>query len=205
MPGFGIDQVWLSARHKALSLKPDLLVVGLVNADFDRSQTSFREGFNKPTFKLVSGQLVRRSMEPAPNALWRYLDENSHLWGAWELSKRWVGTNYGLTEYWILNRAMLDTLRDDSARAGVPVLFLYIPISSFKPFPTLSRYMRETRASYIDLTEQKPIPPKSIYLRHDGHLSPDGHRYVADLIEGWLKDHASISQRRNVSEPVPKQ
>jgi hypothetical protein len=50
--GFGVDQVWLSARHKALPMHPDLLVVGLINADFERSQIPHREGYDKPTFRL---------------------------------------------------------------------------------------------------------------------------------------------------------
>ena len=196
MPGFGIDQVWLSTKHKVLPMKPDLLVVGIVNADFERSQIPFREGFNKPTFKLEHGQLVRRATEPTPNALWRYLDEYSHLWAAWELSKRWAGTHYGVTEYWTLNQALLDALREDANNAGVPVLFVYIPISSFKPFPALRAYMERVRADYIDLTQQRPVPPKSIYLPHDGHLSAEGHRYVANLIEDWIKLHPRLTERR---------
>jgi hypothetical protein len=124
------------------------------------------------------------------------LDWYSHLWAAWELSKRWIGTHYGFTEYWTLNQNILDALRQDGEKAGVPVLFVYIPIKSFKPFPAVRDYMRRTGANYIDLTLQRPQPPMSIYLPHDGHLSPEGHRYVANLIEAWMKDHAALTERR---------
>ena len=197
MPGYGVDQVWLSARHEALPRHPDLLVVGLVNADFERSQIPHREGFDKPTFKLDHGKLIRRTQEPTPPTLMQYLDWESHLWAVWERSKRWMGTERGLTEYWTLNQAILDELRQDSKQASVPVLFVYIPIMSFKPFPAVREYMRRTDANYIDLTLQQPPPPKSIYLPHDGHLSPEGHRYVANLIEAWMRDHRALTQRRD--------
>ena len=197
MPGFGVDQVWLSARHQALPLKPDLLVVGLINADFERSQVTFRrlEGFGKPTFKLVSGQLIERTNEQPPNALTQYIDESSLLWAVWQRAVRSVSIRFGLGEYWTLNQAIIDALREDSRKAGVPVLFVYIPIKGLQPFPALRSYMQRTGAAYIDLTEQRPVPPRSIYLPHDSHLSVEGHRYVADLIEQWLKSHPSVALR----------
>ncbi len=191
MPGFGVDQVWLSARYQALPLKPDLLVVGLINADFDRSLAPFRrtEGFAKPTFKLVNGQLIQRTTEQPPNAVMRYLDENSRVWSMWQRARQWVGIHYSRGEYWTLNQAILDAIREDCRKTAVPVLFVYIPIKGLEPFQALPAYMRRTGAAYIDLTEQRPVPPRSIYLPNDSHLSAEGHRYVANLIDQWLKSH----------------
>jgi hypothetical protein len=196
MPGFGVDQAWLSARYQALPLKPDLLVVGLINIDFERSQVVFRrvEGFSKPTFKLVDGKLVQRGVEPPFNFVMRYLDEKSRLWSVWIGAVRSVGLKYGYGEYWTLNQAIIDAIRDDCRKAGVPVLFLYIPIKGMQPFPALAAYMHRTGASYIDLTEERPAPPRSIYLRTDSHLSAEGHRYVASLIDGWLKAHPATAK-----------
>ena len=197
MPGFGVDQVWLSARYQALPLKPDLVVVGLINADFERSQVPYRrlEGFGKPTFKLVSGELTQRASEPTPNTLMQYLDERSLLWAVWQRALRWVSINYSRGEYWTLNEAILDTMLADCRKAGVPVLLIYIPIKGLLPFPALSAYMRRTGAPYVDLTEQRPVPPRSIYLRNDSHLSAEGNRYVADLIEQCLKSHPALALR----------
>ena len=68
MPGFGIDQVWMSVRHQAIDLRPDLIVAGIVDADFERSLIPYREaeGFNKPTFQLVNGRLTQRTVEQPP-------------------------------------------------------------------------------------------------------------------------------------------
>jgi hypothetical protein len=197
MPGFGVDQVWLSARYQALPRKPDLLVVGLVDADFERSQGPYRrlEGFAKPTFKLVGGQLVQRINEEPPNAIMYYLDEYSRLWSMWQRVLRWVGLHFSRGEYWALNQAIISSLREECRRAGVPVLFVYIPVKGFKTFPALQAYMHGTGAQYIDLTEQRPVPPVSIYLKYDGHLSAEGHRYVAHLIETWVKTHPPLTVR----------
>ena len=197
MPGFGVDQVWLSARYQALPLKPDLLVVGLINVDFQRSQVVFRrmEGFGKPTFKLVDGRLIERGIETPPNIIMRYLDGGSRLWSMGVRAWRSLGIQYGVGEYWTLNQAIIDSIREDCRRAGVPVLFVYIPIKGLEPFPALRNHMRGTRAEYIDLTEQRPVPPPSIYLRNDGHLSAKGHRYVAGLVENWIQSQKEFAPR----------
>ena len=107
MPGFGVDQAWLSARYQALPLKPDLLVVGLIDIDFERSQVAFRrnEGFGKPTFRLINGRLMQRGTEAPPNFLMQYLDERSRLWSMGVRAWRAAGVKYGAGEYWSLNQA----------------------------------------------------------------------------------------------------
>jgi hypothetical protein len=197
MPGFGVDQMWLSTRYQALPLKPDLLIVGLINVDFERSQAAFRrfEGFAKPTFRLVGSRLVQRTTESAPNFIMQYLDERSRVWSMWIGAKRWFGLQYGYGEYWTLNQAIIAAIREDCRKAGVPVLFAYIPAKGMKPFPSLRAYMERTGAAYIDLTEQRPVPPPSIYLRHDSHLSVEGHRYVGNLIDSWIKSHLESDRR----------
>jgi hypothetical protein len=206
MPAFGVDQIWLSARHQALPLGPQLLVVGLVDIDFPRSQVSYRlaEGFNKPVFQLEGGRLVERTVEPPPNPVWRFFDKYSRLWGAEEIAMRWVGTRFPIGGFWSLNRAFIDALRDDCRRVGVPVLFIYIPIDTFHPFPALAAYMRRTGANYIDLTEVRPSPPGStyLYLPADGHFSPAGHRYTANLVEQWLQTHPGVAPATTASGPA---
>jgi hypothetical protein len=191
MPGFGVDQVWMSVRHQAVPLRPDLVVVGVVDADFDRSEIPYRaaEGFNKPTFKLVDGKLVQRTREQAPGFPTHFLNEYSSIWAVARRVPKWLGRNYPAGEYFLLNQAILAAIEGDCRRQSTPVLFVYIPTSEFRPFPALSGYMRRAVANYIDLTEVRPAPPHSIYFPQDGHLSPEGHRYVAGLIDKWIRDH----------------
>jgi len=186
MPGFGIDQAWLATRYQILPNHPDLLVVGIVDADFERSQISFR-GVVKPVFRVVNGRLEEKKLS-SPTRWQTYLYDNVRLWSMYMHAKQWMGRHYGIGEYWTLNQAILDTLREDCRKAGVPVLFLYIPTKEFRAFPALRQYMRRTGAEYIDLTEARSSP-QGIYLPHDGHFNPAGHRYMAGLIEHWLEAH----------------
>jgi len=191
MPGFGIDQVWMSLRHQALDFKPDLVVAGIVDADFERSLIPYRdaEGFNKPTFKLVSGQLVKRTHEQPPGFLMNFLDQHSSLLALARHVPKWVGRRYPMGNYYGLNLAIIQAMLDDCNRNSVPILFVYIPIKEFQPFPSLAAYMHRIGANYIDLTELRPVPPHSIYLQRDGHLSAEGHRFVANLVDSWVRSH----------------
>jgi hypothetical protein len=191
MPGFGVDQVWMSVRHQALGFKPDLIVAGIVDADFDRSFEPYRapEGFNKPTFKLVDGRLVQRTHEQPPPFYVRFLNEHSSIWAVTRRVPKWLGRKYPVGSYFGLNQAILAAILEDCNRKSVPALFVYIPTKEFRPFPALAGYMQRIGANYIDLTQIRPTPPHSIYLQQDGHLSPKGHRYVAGLIDGWIRSH----------------
>ena len=193
MPGFGIDQVWMSVRHQALAFKPDLIVAGIVDADFDRSFEPYRapEGFNKPTFKLVDNRLVQRTIEPPAPFYLRFLNEHSSIWAVSRRVPKWLGRRYPVGDYYGLNQAMLAAMLEDCTRNSIPALFLYIPTKEFRPFPALAGYMQRIGANYIDLTLIRPTPPHSIYLEQDGHLSPEGHHYVAGLIDAWIRTHMS--------------
>jgi hypothetical protein len=50
IPGFGLDQIWLTVRTQALPLHPRLVAVAFISADLTRSQEAYRpiEGSNKP-------------------------------------------------------------------------------------------------------------------------------------------------------------
>ena len=102
-PGYGLDQVMLSLRHFAPSLEPDLIVVGVFDDDFRRSLNAFREseGFNKPTFRLEGGELVRKQPEDRPGALGSFVERHSRVFGLlrrsdWKL--RGTGWSGGVVE-----------------------------------------------------------------------------------------------------------
>lgn len=80
VPGFGLDQIWLTVHTQALPLHPRVVVVTLICDDLSRSEEAYRstEGFNKPTFKLVDGRLVPETAADRPNSIIRFLQ----LWFA---------------------------------------------------------------------------------------------------------------------------
>src|SRR5579862_3540989 len=93
MIGFGLDQTWLSARHEALPLRPDLMVAVISENAFRRSLFSYKTAsglMNKPAYKIAGGKLVRRTAEQ-PGPVWMWLDQDSRLWNAEVRAAWWLG------------------------------------------------------------------------------------------------------------------
>jgi hypothetical protein len=188
LPAFGLDQIWRSAAEVALPTRPDLLIVGFIADDFTRSLTAFRHdvGFNKPTFELEEGVLVQQTAEDRPPAAIRFLDRRSRLWKGAREAARLLGVRFGIGPWWDLNRAILDAIRADCRAAGVPVLFVYLPVSKPYPFPALTDYMHESGAAFLDLGGEVERPPGLLHYPVDGHPNPEGHRFVAEALHGWI-------------------
>ena len=191
LPGFGLDQIWQTVRAQALPLQPRLIVVAFISSDLTRSEEAYRtfEGFNKPTFRLVNGQLVPETAGDRPNFLVRFLQHHSSLWRLARLADRALAHHYPHGEWWNLNAAILDALRDDCRRAGVPVLFIYIPTREWKEFPSLRAYMASNHANFIDLSQGEFALAPDMYLPRDGHLNEKGHRQVADALLHFIHEN----------------
>jgi hypothetical protein len=188
LPAFGLDQMWRSVAEVALPIRPDLVIVGLIADDFARSLTAFRKdvGFNKPTFVLQDGALVRQTPEDRPPAWLGFLDQHSRVWmGAKEILHL-LGVRFGMGPWWERNRAILDAIRADCRAAGTPVVFVFLPMAEPYRFPALSDYMKETGSSFIDLGSQAERPPEELHYPVDGHPNPEGHRFVAEALFAWI-------------------
>lgn len=67
VPGFGLDQTWLTVRTQALPLRPRLVVVTFISEDFTFSEEAYNPGFGvRPVFKLAEGRLVPQTSEDRP-------------------------------------------------------------------------------------------------------------------------------------------
>jgi len=188
LPGYGIDQMWIAERTLALPSRPELVIVAFISEDFGRSLTAHRYNMhlNKPAFVLDGG--VLRAKTPAdrpPEWLW-FLANRSRFWAGAREFMRLVGHRYPVGEWWHLNRALLDTIREDCRKAGTRVLFVYLTTREPRPFPVLDDYMQATAADFMDLDVRAPAPRKLNYPG-DAHLNPDGHRYTADAILEWIR------------------
>jgi hypothetical protein len=187
MPGFGLDQIWLSVQSQALPLKPNLVIVAFISADFTRSQEAYRitEGFNKPVFKLVDGSLVPKTSQDRPNFLVRLVQDHSSLWRAGDLAARSVAHRIAFGEWWSLNAAILDAIRNDCRKSGVPVLFVCLPTKQWLHFPALRSYMERAGANYVDVTQTNPFRADA-FIPGDDHLNAKGHQYVAEAVLTWI-------------------
>ena len=189
MPGFGLDQIWMSLRYKALSLCPTLLVAGFIDDDWSRSMTAYRwpEGMTKPTFLLDGDSLRRQTVADRPGALARWLNQRSSTWRLLQGASRRLAYRAGDGEWWRLNIAIIGSMVRDASAAGVPILFVRLPVNGAnRSFPALRRRIERIRASYVDLAEPSAAP-SDIYLANDPHLSARGNAFVAGAILGWIR------------------
>ena len=192
MPGFGIDQIWLTVKHTVLPLKPRLIVMGIVELDFERSQKAFDPGkrFTRPWYQLTDGRLVERTSADMPGRLIRTLDAKSRLWRAGQMALQQLGHRYAIGEWWNLNAAFLADIQRLATANGIPVLFIHLPTTEWLPFPMLQRHMARLGAHYIDL-RHGPVAPDGFFLS-DGHPSVQGHQRIADEIQRWLREHPNV-------------
>jgi hypothetical protein len=191
IPGFGLDQIWLTVRTQALPLHPRLVVVAFTSTNLTRSQEAYilMQGLNKPAFKLSHGRLVPETAADRPNFLVRFLQHHSSLWRLAHLADLTLAHYYPHGEWWNLNAAILDAIRDDCRRAGVPVLFVYIPTREWGAFPSLRKYMARCGANFIDLSQGEFELTPEMYFRRGyagGELNEKGHRQVADAVLSWV-------------------
>ena len=195
IPGFGLDQMWQTVRTQALPLHPKLAVVSFIGGDLTRSQYAYDLflGANKPAFKLADGRLVPKTAEDNPNFLFRFLENHSSLWRVWKLADQTLARFYPHGEWWNLNAAILDAIREDCRRDGVPLLFVYIPSHEREvAFRSLRAYMANNHASFIDLSQGEFTLTPDMYIPGDGHLNDKGHRRVADAVLRWLQTNTAL-------------
>jgi hypothetical protein len=197
VPGFGLDQEWLTVRTQALPLRPRLVVVVFTSSDWMRSQEAYNPGFGpKPVFKLAEGRLVPETAEDRPNFLLRFLQHHSSVWRLMQLADLTLARRYPHGEWWYLNAAILDAIREDCRKAGVPVLFVYIP-TGWRAFPSLRAYMFRNQANFIDLSQGAFTLTPDMYIPRDGHLNDKGHRRVADAILRWAQVNPALGAPGN--------
>jgi hypothetical protein len=68
--GYGIDQMLLTVKAEALKYSPDLIIVGFISDDIERTLVSFRD-FAKPSFVVdSSGRLGLVGTPVPPPAVW---------------------------------------------------------------------------------------------------------------------------------------
>jgi hypothetical protein len=146
---------------------------------------------------------VPETAEDRPSLLVRFLQHNSSLWRVVQLPDRTLSHRYPHGEWWYLNAAILDAIRDDCRKAGVPVLFVYIPTRGWRAFPSLRAYMLRNQADFIDLSQGEFALAPNMYIPRDGHLNDKGHRRVADAVLRWLQAGWPALSVRDYASPSP--
>jgi hypothetical protein len=187
-PGFGVDQMWRTAERFVLrEAPPDLLVVGVILDDFERTLHAYRhaEGFNKPRFRLDDGRPVLSGVADNLSGIERFLDQSSRLYTLGEAVMRRLGQQHGVGEWWELNAACLSALFAAARAASVPVVVVHIAtVAGWRRFPALGELVAGAGSdvALVDLAVEWATPPEGAYYPLDGHLNATGHAALADLL-----------------------
>ncbi|MSR47960.1 MAG: SGNH/GDSL hydrolase family protein [Planctomycetes bacterium] len=190
-PGFGVDQIWQACERVVFAGEPpDLLVVGVILDDFERSLHAYRhaEGFSKPRFRVEAGRPVASGVADNLGAVGRFLEQRSRVWTMWKGADRRFGQLFGVGTWWSVNAACLDALLDGARARGVRVLVVHIAtVAAWRPFPALAELVAKRAAAgdevlYCDLAAQWRVPPLGAYYEVDGHLTADGHAALAAML-----------------------
>ena len=185
MPGFGLDQMWMSVRHQILPLKPALITVAFVDEDLNRSLTAYRtvEGFNKPRFVAdFFGHLRPQTSADIPNSLILKIQSGSRLWKA---ASQPVRRLRPFSEWWTLNTAILEAIASDCERQQVALLFVRLPARPLERFASLDRFLQRKGFEFLNLGT--PEIPDGLHFEKDGHINAKGHRFAAAKIAEWME------------------
>ncbi len=186
---YGIDQMWLTLRHYAMALEPDVVILSFIRYDLDRSLSSYRRDHVwrwKPAFRLSDGELVAMTSENRPGILRSFLHQQSNLYRLWRKLEHSLSRRYAIGYRWRLNRAIFEAIRDHCRRLGVPLVVVHIPVNRRKPVPMFEREFADMGIAYLDLEPLLPAAADELYFPRDRHLNAAGHRFAAQEIHDFL-------------------
>src|SRR5262245_49713212 len=194
MPGFGLDQMWMSVRHQALPVNPVLVVVAFIDEDLTRTLTAYRtkEGFNKPTFELQNATLRPQTTHDRPNPLIRFFEKYFSLWRGLQIGAEELGYRYRFGDWWLRNEAIFKAIIAECREAGVPVLFVRLPMKQWREFPNVHETMKTERADILDLGNPHARPSYDVHFRTDNHMNEAGHLFVATALRNWIRDRVDM-------------
>jgi len=214
VPGYGIDQIYLSYREIARKYHPDIVLIGIFPEDFWRCTRSFADsGHVKPYFSLSPrGRLILHNVPvPPPFSLNtdqfpQIVEQNEFLKllnksvlfrlakkPTLKLAKnvRLIDPNY--SEEWLIGRAILSQLIDEiRADKAVPVLVLMPPqdwAQSTRKTSLERSILRFADREKVGLINLKPVFNEAVAKNglEDYYIKQDWH---------WTeKGHALAAQK----------
>lgn len=194
MPGWGVDQMYLAYLKYQEALSPDVVVLLYIDEDVERLYQAFRkrDGMSKPSFAVRDGKLALRT--PKEEIPWteRVLNRSVLLTPLHKVYAR--GKIIEIAEL------IIKDMGRRAAGAQQRVFVMRCPLLQeaiarrSAPSYDLTRTLREAGITYVDLRERvatlSPADRQKLYLQDDMHFSPQGCRFVADVIAELLAQSA---------------
>lgn len=212
--GYGLDQCVLRAEHLVPILKPDFIIVGIIQDDVRRCEYSVRNGVHKPYFTLVNGALrLHRPPQELPEHslgkfreiagyscfLHRLFFEFSRPW--WIQGYRWQGSRIHDRGTEVACK-LVERLANSSRSAGVGVMVAYV-YGIDEPrriFSTLAVCIENEDVPvwdpYDKLTDLRKKNPSKYESLFEAHLTPKGNKFMATMLAAFMKDQGLVPGQR---------
>jgi hypothetical protein len=204
IPGWGLDQMYLSYKKYVTLIKPQIVVLLYIDDDLSRIYEAFRvmDGMNKPSFSLQGNRLVPRT----PLSLWKRYFHNYVINYSIIANRFYIF--YKNIEIKKLVEALFADLIAQTLQSGQELIVLRLPVLR-GGFPdsdhrltwgtrrmwNFKDFFAEKNILYIDVGDQMPRDEK--FYQPDQHFSAVGTAYVAELISKL----DVFTRRRNPHSP----
>lgn len=214
VPGYGIDQMYLSYLNLGMKFQPDVVLVGLYPEDFWRATRAFSDtGHTKPYFTLLASGALKLHNSPAPppfslttNQFPPLIEKGrvqailnqSYLFRFFykrliKLGKSLKIVDPNTTDEWVLGKSILRALTSEIKKSGATPLFFIIPperwvldSSEDSLRKAIKRFANDSGVLFVDFTpELKKLVQESTAKDY----------YIPNDLHWTAKTHAYISQR----------
>lgn len=182
IPGYGIDQMFITFRKYYSTLNPDVVILIYTDDDIPRILESYRlvEGLNKPSFNIFANTFEYRS-EQKQSFLLDVLN-NSYLLN--KFYQKYL--DYYAVKF---TQKIFLQLRKESSNKLVVIRWpnadkLYW--NKIDWYYDLKEYFNNNNINYINLADAFTIiseeKRRSFFLARDGHPSKEGNQFLAILL-----------------------
>jgi hypothetical protein len=203
VPGWGVDQMYLAYQRYRDIIQPAYVVLAFIDDDVSRVLESYRfaERLTKPSFAFEDGELVLRGPPTFSERLLNKLSGRSVLFGL--LLREFYLAHQGRPIVRQIFRDM--TLQTRSRGESFAIVRIPMPTRSTAYLASVPTPVAEVERSWNDFEElfegtdvvyvdpweeiQKIMSWERDLFLEDGHLSEEGHEFVARQILRLIEIH----------------
>lgn len=201
MHGYSQDQMLILLQEEGSRLQPDVVIVGFVYDNTERSLLEFSD-FAKPRFVLgADGDItLTNSPVPTPESIigWHWL--HPRLLDFFEIAWTRAGFRYSVSHKWDkhhLTRAILREIADTIIETGAKPLFVFLPTGVEMADPPVADYHHSIfrwfqkelpQAKWISLLPAFRVRQDRGYkFSKEGTWRPPEHRFAALALRNQLR------------------
>ena len=182
IPGYGIDQMFMTFRKYYEQINPDIIVLIYIDDDIPRILESYRfvEGLNKPSYKINSEGFEYRNSTDY-NFTITLLHHSYIMNKFYEKYLDYLAVSF--------TKKMIKQIKIESKKEVLIVRWPRKEMLIWRKidwYYDLSEFCNNNGIHYVNLADYFSDLPvdriQSFYLAHDGHPSECGNKFVAGLL-----------------------